>query len=236
MRERLEFELRAGSGEPANALGEFENGQLLRIAQIHRIAFVGKRQAIEAIHQIAHVAEAARLRAVAEHRHRLAVQSLIDEGGHHAAVFQLHARAVGIKDARDGGADAVDAVVGHRQSFGVALAFVVAGTHAHRIHVAPIGLHLRMHQRIAIAFRRGGDHEPRLMPPRDLQHVARSRGTDIQRLDGMLEIILGAGERRQVQHAVHRRLPVQRAGKRPIAGTQTPGCLSSAPDCEHRQS
>src|SRR2546430_10147221 len=48
-----------------------------------------------------HVAERARLRAVAVHRERLAPQRLHDEVGHDPAVVGSHARAVRIEDPHD---------------------------------------------------------------------------------------------------------------------------------------
>ncbi len=144
------------------------------------------------------------------------MQRLIDERGHHAPILQLHARAVGVEDPRDGSPDAVHAMVCHGQRLGVPLAFVVAGAHAHRIHVAPISLHLRMHQRIAVALRCRGNHEARLVFPRDLQHIARARRAHVQRLDGMLEIILGTGQRCQVKHAVHRAFRLKRPAHIPF--------------------
>ena len=66
--------------------------------------------AIEAVHQVTDVAEGARLRASAEDRHGQAAQGLVEKRGHHAAVIELHARSIGIEDARDIGAQAVLAV------------------------------------------------------------------------------------------------------------------------------
>ena len=138
------------------------------------IALFGLHQPIEPVHQIADIAEAARLRARSEDGDRFAAQGLIDERRHHAAIVQLHARPVGIEDARDVGAQAVVAVVGHGQRLGEALAFVVAGARPDRVHVAPIGFHLRMLQRVAVAFRGGGQQEARILGARQFQHVARA--------------------------------------------------------------
>ena len=73
-------------------------------------------QPVQAVHQVADVTEAAGLRSVAENRHRLAAQGLVQERGHHAAVVQLHARPIGIEDAGDVGADTVLAMIGHREA------------------------------------------------------------------------------------------------------------------------
>ena len=156
-------DFRLGAGHAPDVFGELQNRHLARIAQVHRIAFVGQHQPVEPVHQVAHVTEAARLRAGAEDRHGFVAQSLIEERRHHAAIVQLHARAVGIEDARDVGAHAVLAMVGHGDGLGEALALVVAGARTHRIHIAPIRLHLRMHQRVAVAFAGGGQQEARVL-------------------------------------------------------------------------
>src|ERR1019366_5785146 len=159
----LEDDFRSAAGHAADVIGELENRHLARISQVHRIPLRGEHEAIESIHQVADVAETAGLGAVAEDGHGFASQGPIEERRHHAAIVQLHARAVGVKDAGDVGAHAVRAVIGHGEGFGEAFAFVIAGARAHRIHVAPIRLHLRMHQRIAIALAGGGLQKARVL-------------------------------------------------------------------------
>ena len=62
----------------------------------------------------------------------------------------MHARAVGVEDARHLDADAVLAVVVEEQRLGAALALVVAGARTDRVDVAAIGLRLRVHERVAV--------------------------------------------------------------------------------------
>ena len=88
----------------------------------------GVHEAHQAVDQIVDVAERPRLAAVAVDRDRLARQRLDDEVGDDAAVVGVHARAVGVEDARDLDVDAVLAVVVEEQRFGAALALVVAGS------------------------------------------------------------------------------------------------------------
>ena len=56
------------------------------VAEVHGIAFGGLHEAVQAIHQIADVTEAARLRTIAENRHRLATQRLVEKSRDHAAI------------------------------------------------------------------------------------------------------------------------------------------------------
>ena len=101
----------------------------------------------EAVDQIVDVAERAGLLAVAEDGDVAAEQRLHDEIRHHAAVVGMHARAVGVEDARHLDAQFVLAPIIEEQRLGAALAFVVAGARADRIDVAPIVLGLRMDAR-----------------------------------------------------------------------------------------
>ena len=108
-----------------------------------------------------HVAERARLGAVAEHRDRPVLQRLAQERRDRAAVVRAHPRPVRVEDAHDRGVDALLAVVGHRQRLGVALGLVVDAARADRVHVAPVGLGLRVHLRVAVDLARRGEQEAR---------------------------------------------------------------------------
>ena len=82
-------------------------------------------------------------------------QRLHDEVRHHAPVVRMHARTVGVEDARYLDAQLVLAPVVEKQRLGAALAFIIAGTDANRVDVAPILFGLRMHAGIAIDLGRG---------------------------------------------------------------------------------
>ena len=94
--------------------------------------------------------------------------------GHGAAVAQPHARAVGVEDADDLRVDAVKAVVGHRHRLGEALGLVVDAARADRVDVAPVGLLLRVLERVAVDLGRRGEHEPRLLRLRQAERVVRA--------------------------------------------------------------
>ena len=122
------------------------------------------------------VAEAARLAAVAEHGQRLVLQRLAQEGRDRAAVVRAHPRAVGVERPDDPGVDALLAVVGHRQRLGVALGLVVDAAGADRVHVAPVGLGLGVHLRVAVDLRGRGEHEPGPLLLRQAEHVVGAVG------------------------------------------------------------
>ena len=70
--------------------------------------------------------------------------------------------------------------VRHGQRLGAALALVVAGARADRIHVAPVLLPLRVFARIAVDLAGRRDQDPRVDLARHVEHVQRAlhRGTD----------------------------------------------------------
>jgi hypothetical protein len=107
-------------------------------------------QAHKAFNEVVHVAKRAGLRAVAVEGDGLTLQRLDDEVAHHAAVFGVHARAVGVEDARDLDVYAVLAAVVEEQGFGAALAFVVARARTDRVGLAPVAFGLRMDFGVAV--------------------------------------------------------------------------------------
>ena len=109
--------------------------------------------------EIGNVLERSRLLPVAVHRHRLARQRLRHEVAHHAPVVERHARAVGVEDAAHAHVEPVLAAVVEGQTLGRALALVVAGALADRVDVAPVGLRLRVLERVAVDLGGGGEEE-----------------------------------------------------------------------------
>ena len=70
------------------SFGELQHGHLARVADVHRRRLVAPEEAEDALDQVGDVAEAARLRAVAVDRERLAAQRLRDEVRDDAAVVR----------------------------------------------------------------------------------------------------------------------------------------------------
>src|SRR5581483_926991 len=79
LRQRLEDDGGLDAGETADALGEFKDGELQRVAEVDRVRLFGKEQTIQAIHEIRDITEASRLLALAADGERLAAESLIDK-------------------------------------------------------------------------------------------------------------------------------------------------------------
>ena len=156
--------------------------------------------------EVVHEAEAPRLRAVAEDGDRLAVERLAQERRDRAAVVRAHPRAVRVEDPDDRGVHALLAVVRHRERLGVALRLVVHAARADRVHVAPVGLRLRVHLRIAVDLARRGEEEPRALPLREPERVMRAVRAGLQRVERKAEVVDRARERSEVVHEVDRLL------------------------------
>ena len=133
-------------------------------------------------------------------------QRLADERRHHAAVVQPHARAVGVEDADNAGLDLVFAVIGHRHGLGKTLGFVVTAARADGVDVAPVFFGLRMHQRVAVNFRGGGDQEARVFVLGQAERLVRAQRADLQGLDRDLQVINRAGGRGEMPDVIHRRI------------------------------
>src|SRR5258708_24697690 len=149
-RQRLEDDLRAGTGQLPDRLREFQQSELVRISDVHRIMITGLGQGDDAPDEIADVTEGARLATVAEDRDRAGGQSLAQEGRDRAAVVGAHAASVRVEDPHYRRVDALLAVVGHRQGLRVALGLVVDTPRADRVDVAPVGLRLGVFEGVAV--------------------------------------------------------------------------------------
>lgn len=189
-------------GQLADLLGELLYRHLAGVADVHGQGVVAQQQPVDSLHQVVHVAEGARLGAVPEDGELLAPQGLAHEGGQHAAVVEAHAGAVGVEDPDDARLQAVVHVVGHGDGLLEALGLVVAAAGAHRVHVPPVLLHLRVHLRVAVHLRGGGDQHPRALRPCEPQQVVRAQGPYLQGLDRDLEVVDGRGGGGEVQDVV----------------------------------
>src|SRR5450759_5106419 len=193
----------AAAGELADAFGQGEDTQLLRVAQVDRAGQVGVQQRQDASDQVVDVTDGAGLGTVTGDGQWLFGQCLADEGRDRATVVRSHPRAVGVEDAGDTGVHAMGTPVGHGRGLGEPLRLVVHPPRAHRVHMPPVGLRLRMHLRIAVALGGGGEQETSALVLSQTQGVQRAERTDLQRLDRQLQVIDWGGGGGEVQHGVH---------------------------------
>ena len=136
------------------------------------------------------------------------LQRLRHERRNGAAVAQPHARAVGVEDADDLRVDAVGPVVGERDRLGESLRLVVHAARPDRVDVAPVGLALRMLERIAVDLGRRGEHERAPFGLGQPERIVRAERSDLERLDRQLEVVDRARRTGPVQHVVDRAVDV----------------------------
>src|SRR5262249_3659957 len=196
------FDLAAASGQPQDQLREFENGHLVRIADVDRLVELHVHQPPYSFDQVVDVLEASRLAAFAEDRQRLAVQSLIDERRDHTAIVDSISFAIGVEDANDADINPVLAVVGHRHRLGEALSLVVYAAGAYWVDVAPVLFVLRVHQRVAVNFRGRSQNELRALGLRQTQSVVCAQRPDLQRLNRQLQVIYRTGRAGEMEHPI----------------------------------
>src|SRR5581483_11596126 len=201
--ERFKDDLARGGRDLDHGLGELEHRHLvIGVAEVHRQVLAAERKEAQPADQVIDVAERARLRPVAVDGQRLAVERLVDEVDRSAAVVTAHARAVGVEDARDARVHSLLLVVRHRQRLGVALRLVVDAARPDRVHVAPVGLRLRMHLRVAVHLARRGDQKAGALPLGETKGVMRAVGADLQRRKRHAHVVHRAGKRREMEHEV----------------------------------
>src|SRR5262249_29209362 len=132
------------------------NGEFAGVAEIDRPREAGRRfhEANETIDEIVDIAEGPRLRAIAEHGDRFVLECLNDKIGNNAPVIGMHARAIGIEDARDFDRQLVLTMIVEEKGLRAAFAFVVAGARADRVNISPIAFRLRMYDGVSVYLAR----------------------------------------------------------------------------------
>ena len=106
--------------------------------------------------------------------------------------------AVRVEDPHDRRVDALLPVVRHRQRLRVALRLVVDPARADRVHVAPVGLGLRVDLRIAVHLARRGEQEPGPVHLRQSERVVRPVRADLERLQREPQVVDRARGAREV--------------------------------------
>src|SRR5207253_3016766 len=119
-----------------------------------------------------------------------------------APVSSAHARAVRVEDSDDARVQPVRAMVGHRQGFGEALGFVVRAPRTDRVDVAPVRFRLRVDLGIAVHLAGGGDQVSRPVRLGDAERVQGADAIDLEGVNGMPQIVPGAGGTGEMQDEV----------------------------------
>ena len=201
--QRLEDD-RAAAEDLDHLLGELEQRELLRVADVDGQVLAALRERDQAADEVVDVAEAPRLRAVAEDGQRLLLERLAHERRDRAAVVRPHAAPVGVEDADDRRVEALLAVVGHRERLGVALRLVVDAARPDRVDVTPVGLGLRVHLRVAVDLARRGEEEARALELRETERVVGAVRAGLERVQRQPQVVDRARRAREVVDEVDR--------------------------------
>ena len=137
--------------------------------------------------------------------------------GHGPAVVGTHARAVGVEDARDARVHALLAVVGHGHRLGVALGLVVHAARAERIDVAPVGLGLRVHQRVAVDLGGRRQEQAGTLELGQAERVVRAVGAHLEGVQRQAQVVDGGGRAGEVEDVVHPAFDVDELGQVDVA-------------------
>ena len=193
-------------------MSQIQHGDFTGVAEVDRSSNVGQHELVEAGDQVAVMADAARLLAVAIDRQIAALEGLDDEIGHGPAIVLAHALAIGIEYTRNAHVRAVHAVVRHSHGLGKALGLVVHAADANGVDVAEVLLGLGMYQGVAIDFRRGGQQELGLLGHRQPQGLVCAQRADLEDVDAQPLKVGRASWAGEVQNEVERAIYVDVVG------------------------
>src|SRR5262245_12114343 len=105
--QRFVGDLAFGRCEPDDEPGEVEHRHFGRVTDVHRFGVTAHHKAVNALDEVGVVAERPGLFACAENSDRLVLESLAEEGRHHAAIVEPHSGAVRVENSYDTGVDIV---------------------------------------------------------------------------------------------------------------------------------
>ena len=212
VRDRPMLDRRLGARHLGHHPREIPDREFLGIADVHGARHVVGRlhHGDHGVHQIVHVAEGARLLALAVDRDRLSAERLGDEVRHHAAVVRLHPRPVGVEDANDLDPQVVLAAVVEEQRLAHALGLVVAGPWAQHVDVAAIILALGVLVGVAVDLGRGRLQDLGARALGEPQHVDRPQHARLRGLDRIVLVLARARRTGEVVDLVY--LDIHRKG------------------------
>lgn len=185
MRKRFERDSGLGVREQENPQGQMKHRHLVRVAEIDRPGEVARavHQGDQAVDHVVDETEAAGLCPVFADGDRLVPQGLDDEIADDTPIVLIHARAVCVEDSCDLDLDAVMTPVVEKESFGTPLAFIIAGSDAVRIDVAPVGLLLRMLLGVPVDSRGRSLQDSCLVADREIQQIDGAVHRGLERVD-----------------------------------------------------
>lgn len=174
-----------------DSFGEFEDGELIMVTNVHRSGFRSVHQENQTIDKVMNILEGPGLAAVTVYSHILALESLNNEVGNDSTIVRVHSRTEGVEDTGNPHIHTVLPLVTVGEGLGNSLALVVAGPNADAVDVSPVLLALRVLLRVTVNLGSGGDEEPRLGSLGETQHVECSHERGLDRLDSVVLVMRG---------------------------------------------
>ena len=178
---------------------EIGNGDFVRIADVDRTGLVAEVQPNDAFHKVVDVAKGTGLQTISIDCQVFALQGLYDKVRNDTPVICKHTGAIRVEDSDYANIHLVFPMVVEKQSFGIPLALVVTSARTDRIHVASIGLGLRMNRRVAIDLAGRGMQDSGVHTLGEAEHVDRSEHRGLDRLD---RVVLVMNRRCRTGHVI----------------------------------
>lgn len=151
-RERLEDNGGGRACEGDDLVGELENAEFGRIADVDGTRFGGIHEANGHFDEVVDIAKRAGLGTIPIDSERLIVERLHDEIGDNAAIVGVHTGSVGVENAGKADGNLVGSMVVKKERLCTPLAFIVARTVPDWVYVAPVVLFLGVLMGITIHF------------------------------------------------------------------------------------
>ena len=184
---------------------QFPDSELARIACVDRTGEIvgGVHQSHNDLYQVIHIAERARLAAIAVEGNRFVLQGLHNKIRDHTAIVWMHVRPVCVEDTGYLDAEPMLAMVVEEQRLCATLALVVTRSRSPGIDAAPIGLRLGVDLRITIDLTGGCLEDLGLDAFGQAQHVDGAMDTGLRGLYRVKLVMNGRCRPGQVVDLVH---------------------------------
>src|ERR1700733_10171565 len=194
-RQRLKTNLGLCPGHFDDEFGKLPNGELLGIADVDRTGHIrrGLHHPNNRLDEVVNVTKRARLGAIPVNGDLVTPQRLHDKIGDYAPIIGVHPRAVSVKDTHDLDRHIVLSSIVEKQSLRAPFSFVIAGSSADRVDVAPVFFRLRMHRGVAVDLGCRRLKNCRLDPFGEPEHVDGANYTRFRCLYGIELVVYGRG-------------------------------------------
>ncbi len=110
----------------------------------------------------------------------LLCRAWLNETRHDPPVIQSHSRPIGVENTNNACIHTFRAKISHDERLGKTFGLIVHRAQADRIHMTPVGLRLRMFERITVDLGSGGEKVTGLVNPGKVKRVESAERTGFQ--------------------------------------------------------